>query len=53
MCNACHSMRDLKMVVLVAKLDPAFPIAGVRTRLRCRECGSRDCGIRLVWTGNG
>ena len=51
-CNACHSMRDLAMTVLLAKLGPTFPIAGLRTRLRCRECGGHDCGIRVVWMGN-
>jgi hypothetical protein len=51
-CNGCRSMRQLAMIALLAKLGPAFPIAGVRSRLRCRECGGRDCGIRMVWVGN-
>lgn len=51
-CNACHSMRDLAMTVLLANLGPTFPIVGVHIRLRCRECGGRDCGVRVVWTGN-
>ena len=50
-CNACRDMRLLPMVRLLHDLGADFPIRGVRHRLRCHECGSRDCGIRIVWWG--
>lgn len=52
-CNAYHGMRVLTMVRLLHDLGADFPISAVRYRLRCRECGGRDCGIRIVWCGNG
>ena len=50
-CNTCSTMRLVPMVRVLHDLGAAFPISGVRHRLRCQECGSRDCGIRVVWCG--
>ena len=52
-CCACRLMRPLSLPTLLERLSAAFPIAQVRTRLRCSDCSGRQCEIRLVWVGNG
>jgi hypothetical protein len=50
-CNACHRMDRLNLFSLVTRLGSDFPIGQVKTRLKCGECRSKDCGIRIVWVG--
>lgn len=52
-CCACRSMRQIDLAMLLDRLGAAFRIGQVRHRLRCRDCGGRECEIRLIWTGNG
>ncbi len=52
-CNACHRMERINLLKLSLALGAAFPIMRVKTKLRCNKCDSRDCGIRIVWAGNG
>ena len=52
-CNACHRMERVNLIKLSMALGAAFPIMRIKTKLRCHECRSKDCGIRIVWVGNG
>jgi hypothetical protein len=40
-CNDCHHKVRLSLARLRAELGPDYPLVEVRTRLKCRECGSR------------
>ena len=50
--SATPFMRMLDLEQLLRQLGADFPTGQVEARLRCRECGSKDCGIRIVWAGN-
>ncbi len=48
-CGACgHSA-----AVDPEKVGPDVEVRTLPARLRCTECGSRDCSIRIVYTGAG
>lgn len=46
-CNSCGHTRQVDH----AELDMIVP--RLIASLRCRECGSRGCSIRIVYTGSG
>ena len=50
-CNDCYRIERLNLLRLSNSLGPQFPISQVKTKLRCRDCESKDCGIRIVWAG--
>ena len=50
-CNTCYRMDQLNLLRLSNSLGPQFPISQVKTKLRCLNCESKDCGIRIVWAG--
>jgi len=35
------------------RLSDEMTIDALLARMSCRECGSRDCGIRIVYVGPG
>ena len=39
--------------VATARLPAELPIDALRSRLRCRVCGSRQVSIRIIWTAAG
>lgn len=41
-CNACGHKTRLSLLKLCAALGDDFPLVDVRTRLKCRQCGSRQ-----------
>ena len=46
-CLACGHFADLK------DLPPDLPIPEIRLHLVCKECRSRECSLRIVYTGVG
>ncbi len=50
-CHACRDMRPLSLAGLLRRLGAEAPLASLRSRLRCAVCGSRDCGVRIIWSG--
>jgi hypothetical protein len=50
-CNTCHRMDRLNLFSLVTRLGATFPIGQVKMKLRCKQCRSKDCGVRIVWVG--
>lgn len=52
-CRACQHSAPLNLARLIATHGPDFRIDQVKPRLRCQGCSSRDCGIQIVWAGNG
>jgi hypothetical protein len=52
-CNTCHRMERINLFKVSQVLGLGFPITRLKSKLRCDECDSRDCGIRIVWDGNG
>ena len=52
-CNACHRMNQVNLLRLSIALGAGFLIMRIKTKLRCHQCRSKDCGIRVVWAGNG
>ena len=52
-CNSCRRMEQMNLLKLSMALGAGFPITDVKARLCCSKCGSKDCGIRIVWSGNG
>ena len=48
-CNACGWTDWLDR----ARLADKMTIDALLTRVSCRECGNRDCGIRIVYVGAG
>ncbi|NNM00753.1 MAG: hypothetical protein HKO62_08395 [Gammaproteobacteria bacterium] len=50
-CHSCRAMRPLSMATLLRRLGEAMPLAALSARLRCQQCGSGDCGVRIIWAG--
>lgn len=50
-CHSCRAMRPLSVTRLLRRLGEAMPLAALGARLRCGQCGSGDCGLRIIWTG--
>jgi len=48
-CDACHRSGWLDR----EHLSEDMTIEVLRNRLTCQECGGRQCGIRIVYTGAG
>lgn len=48
-CNACRHAAWLNL----AQIPGEITIDALRLRLTCQKCGSRQCGIRIVYTGAG
>jgi len=46
-CRACQHHAKL------TGLKPAWEISWVRRHLRCSRCGSKDCGIQIVYAACG
>jgi hypothetical protein len=47
-CRKCKHSARLSLVKLRAHLGDDFPLAGVKERLRCRRCGSRQVVITFL-----
>lgn len=50
-CHQCRDMRPLCLASLLRRLGAAMPLAALGAKLRCGSCGSRDCGLRIIWSG--
>ena len=48
-CESCNRMVRLDR----DKLSDDMTIPALRERVTCQECGSQDCGIRIVYVGAG
>ena len=48
-CDACGHQATLER----DRLPPGVPVQGLTRRLRCSRCQSRDCSLRIVYTGAG
>jgi hypothetical protein len=48
-CNTCIHTGWLDR----SKTSETMDIEDLRNRITCRACGSRDCGIRIVYDGSG
>ena len=35
------------------RIPPGLPVQALPRRLRCSKCGSRNCSMRIVYTGAG
>ena len=46
-CDACGHQAALAR----DRLPPGVPVQGLTRRLRCGRCQSRDCSLRIVYTG--
>jgi len=52
-CNTCCRMERINLLKVSQILGFGFPITPLKSKSRCDECESRDCGVRIVWDGNG
>jgi len=50
-CGDCIRMERLNVPKLIHELGAETSIGAVGPKLLCRGCGSRSCGVRIVWTG--
>ena len=48
-CDACQHTDWINRMQLPGEMT----IEALRSRLTCQKCGSRQCGIRIVYTGAG
>ena len=48
-CDACDHQADLDR----EKVPDGMTIQELRQHLRCTECGSRDCSLRIIYSGAG
>jgi hypothetical protein len=48
-CSACNHTSWLDR----ARIPEHMEIGKLREQITCKACGSRDCGIRIVYDGSG
>lgn len=48
-CDACDHRGDLDR----QKVPQGMTIQELRKHLRCSECGSRECSLRIIYSGAG
>jgi hypothetical protein len=48
-CDACGHQADLD----TTKTAEGVTVQQLTKRLRCTSCGSRECSIRIIYTGAG
>jgi hypothetical protein len=48
-CRACKHHAQVNLVAMAASLGESFPLADLRPRLRCSECGSRNTISTTLW----
>lgn len=50
-CVSCQRTEPLPIAALIDRFGQDFPVAALRTRLRCRICGRRSGDMRIVYVG--
>ncbi len=51
-CTSCHRTEVLDIRRLTAAHSKDYPIAKIRQRVRCINCGRKTNDIRIVYTGS-
>ena len=52
-CPNCRRMELIGVPGLIAKFGPDYPIARIRDRVRCKQCGRHTRDLRLVYAAMG
>ena len=50
-CVQCERMEQMDIPALIEMLGEGTPVSTIRTRLRCRGCGTRTGDMRIVYVG--
>lgn len=46
-CKECYRDVELDLPGLIGKYGTAFPLVGIKSKLKCTECGKRNASIFL------
>lgn len=52
-CARCRRMAPIGVQDLIRKFGPEYPVARIRDRVRCRQCGELTQDVRLVYAAMG
>jgi hypothetical protein len=52
-CIACRRMEKLDIPALIETFGGSYPVADVRARVRCKQCGLRTGDIRIAYGSGG
>lgn len=50
-CEACQRQTKLNIEKLISTLGPGTQVHKIRSKLRCRNCGTRTEDLRIVYVG--
>jgi hypothetical protein len=50
-CEACQRQTKLDIEKLISQLGPSTQVHKIRSKIKCRSCGSRTEDLRIVYVG--